>query len=76
MVCVPDEFKKRSENVGLSFKTLAYAIAYLHTQWCHECGETTDVNKCLLRQRIRRPLNLPHEKPEMNGWCILGLVLD
>lgn len=41
-----------------------------------ECGETTDVNKCLLRQRIRRPLNLPHEKPEMKGWCILGLVLD
>jgi len=39
------------------------------------CGETTDMNKCLLRQRIR-PLNFPSEKPEMNGWCILGLVLD
>lgn len=35
VVCVPDEFKKRSENVGLSFKILAYATAYLHTQWCH-----------------------------------------
>lgn len=40
------------------------------------CGETTDMNKCLLRQRTRRLLNFPYEKPEMNSWCILGLVLN
>lgn len=37
-----------------------------------DCGEAADVNKCLLKQRIRRPLSSSHEKPEMNGWCIRG----
>lgn len=39
------------------------------------CGETTDMSKCLLRQRTRSLLNFPNEKPEMSSWCVLGLVL-
>lgn len=38
VVCLPDEFKKSSKIVGLNFKTLAYASAYFHSQWCHCMG--------------------------------------
>lgn len=31
------------------------------------CGEIIDMNECLLRQRTRRLLNFPNEKPEMNS---------
>lgn len=48
------------------------SIASGATAW----GETADINKCLLRQRTRRLLNFPNEKPELNSWYIVGLVLN
>lgn len=47
-------------------------IASGATAW----GETADIKKCLLRQRARRLLNFPIEKPELSSWCIMGLVLN
>lgn len=47
-------------------------IASGATAW----GETADIKKCLLRQRTRILLNFPQEKPELNSWYIMGLVLN